>query len=76
MNPVSRQHNPQITLAYVPVNGALDLLHISRSKLYELLRTGAIPPVKVGRRTLIAVADIEVFLESARQNSLQPPPEG
>jgi Helix-turn-helix domain len=36
---------------------------ISRTKLYEILNRG-IPTRKVGRRTLVLVADIERWLES------------
>jgi excisionase family DNA binding protein len=49
-------------LAVSPSVGAA-MLGISRTKLYQLLNT-EIPIRKVGRRTLIAVADIERWLES------------
>lgn len=50
------------TLAVSPAKGAA-LLGISRSKFYELLNE-EIPAFKVGRRTLVRVADIERFLNS------------
>jgi excisionase family DNA binding protein len=49
-------------LAVSPAKAA-DLLGISRSKFYELLNE-EIPAFKVGRRTLVRVADIERFLNS------------
>ena len=42
---------------------AAALLGVSRSKLYELLNE-EIPALKLGRRTLVRVADIERFLNS------------
>jgi excisionase family DNA binding protein len=50
------------TLAVSPAKAAA-LLGVSRSKLYELLNE-EIPALKVGRRTLVRVADIERFLNS------------
>jgi excisionase family DNA binding protein len=47
-------------LAVSPAKGAA-LLGVSRSKFYELLGK-QIPVVKLGRRTLVRVADIERFL--------------
>ena len=49
-------------LAVSPAKAA-DLLGISRSKFYELLNR-EIPSFKIGRRTLVRVADIEKFLDS------------
>ena len=49
-------------LAVSPAKAAA-LLGVSRSKFYELLNE-EIPALKVGRRTLVRVADIERFLNS------------
>ena len=49
-------------LAVSPAKAAA-LLGVSRSKFYELLNK-EIPALKVGRRTLVRVADIERFLNS------------
>jgi excisionase family DNA binding protein len=49
-------------LAVSPAKAAA-LLGVSRSKFYELLNV-EIPAFKVGRRTLVRVADIERFLDS------------
>jgi len=49
-------------LAVSPAKAAA-LLGVSRSKLYELLNQ-EIPALKLGRRPLVRVADIERFLNS------------
>jgi excisionase family DNA binding protein len=49
-------------LAVSPAKAAA-LLGVSRSKLYELLNRD-IPALKLGRRTLVRVADIQNFLNS------------
>jgi excisionase family DNA binding protein len=49
-------------LAVSPAKAAA-LLGVSRSKFYELLNE-EIPALKLGRRTLVRVADIESFLNS------------
>jgi excisionase family DNA binding protein len=49
-------------LAVSPAKGAA-LLGVSRSKFYELLN-GKIPSFKIGRRTLVRIADIQKFLDS------------
>ncbi|MCA3155079.1 MAG: helix-turn-helix domain-containing protein [Burkholderiales bacterium] len=38
------------------------LLGISRSSLFELLRTGQLPAVKLGRRTLIRTSELRRFI--------------
>jgi excisionase family DNA binding protein len=37
---------------------------IGRTKAYEEIRSGRLPVVKVGRRTLIRISDAEVWLSS------------
>jgi excisionase family DNA binding protein len=49
-------------LAVSPAKGAA-LLGVSRTKFYELLNE-EIPALKIGRRTLVRVADIQKFLDS------------
>ena len=51
-------------LAVSPAKGAA-LLGVSRTKFYELLNQ-EIPAFKVGRRTLVRVADIQKFLDNLR----------
>lgn len=50
-------------LAYAPKE-ASELLSCSRSKLYELIASGNIRAMSLGRRTLIARAELERFIES------------
>jgi excisionase family DNA binding protein len=57
----------------IPVSEACVRLGISRSKLYELLNEGEVPSVKIGRRRLIRVADLNQWLSSL---PLQTPAEG
>lgn len=49
-------------LAVSPARAAA-MLGVSRSKFYELLNE-EIPALKLGRRTLVRVADVERFLNS------------
>ena len=46
----------------IPVSEACVLVGISRSKFYELLNEGAVPSVKIGRRRLVRVADLDRWL--------------
>lgn len=41
---------------------ATRLLGVSRSSLFELLRTGQLPAVKLGRRTLIRTSELRRFI--------------
>jgi hypothetical protein len=35
---------------------------IGTTKLYELIKTGALPPVHIGRRTFFRQTDLETFI--------------
>ncbi|KPM53345.1 hypothetical protein ACG83_21665 [Frankia sp. R43] len=39
-------------------------LNIGRSTLYDLIRSGALPTVKIGRRRLVAVDDLARYAAS------------
>jgi excisionase family DNA binding protein len=43
------------------VNEVLRRLHVSQSTLYALFRRGDLPCVKIGRRTFVREADLEVY---------------
>lgn len=45
---------------------AADVLGIGRSKLYELLRTGVVPSVRIGSCRRIAALDLPVVVEKLR----------
>ena len=46
------------------VKGAAERLGVSRSLLYELVQSGELEHVRVGRRILIAHAGLEKFIEA------------
>lgn len=48
----------------VTVPDAIRLSGIGRSKLYEVFKSGAIKPRKHGKRTLIIVSELELYLNS------------
>lgn len=55
------------------------LLGVSRSSLFELLRTGQLPAVKLGRRTLVRTSDLRRFIANLataqyRQPHITPKP--
>jgi excisionase family DNA binding protein len=53
----------------VRIPDAVRLTGISRSRLYELLRSGEIEHLKVGRSTLIPYASLGSFIERMRRAS-------
>jgi excisionase family DNA binding protein len=50
----------------IPV--AVRLTGLSRSRIYELMRSGEIEYVKVGRSTLILVESLRTFILSRRES--------
>ena len=50
-------------LAY-SVNDAVLVSGLSRTVLYGLMQSGALPRRKVGKRTLILASDLQAYLES------------
>ena len=48
----------------IPIPKACERIGISRSKLYEMLNKREIQSVKIGRRRLVRVADLDRWLES------------
>ena len=51
-----------MTRMLYPINDAVRVLGIGRSTLYELIATGEIHTVKIGRRTLIAHDELERYV--------------
>jgi excisionase family DNA binding protein len=51
----------------VPVGEAADLIGCSESMLWKLIAQGDIAKAKVGRRTVIRVAELERFLAESEQ---------
>lgn len=50
-----------------PIPDAAEVLGIGRSTLYELIATGQIKVVKIGRRTLIAQDELERYVSDLGQ---------
>ena len=48
-------------LTYGPLEAA-KALGISRSSIFELMKSGALPAFKLGRRTLLKASDLSAFL--------------
>lgn len=44
---------------------------IGRSKFYELIKSGEIQTVKIGRRTFIAHEELECYVDSIRAGGAQ-----
>lgn len=51
----------------VRISTAVKMTGIGRSKLYELIRDGAIDVVKIGSLTLIPVASLHLLIERNRR---------
>ena len=52
------------TLQLVSVDDVITVLGIGRTKFYELVAERRITPVKLGRRTLIKVSDLQGFIDA------------
>lgn len=48
---------------------AAEQLSISKTVLYELLRSGTIPSVKLGGRRLVADADLVAYVDQLRASA-------
>jgi excisionase family DNA binding protein len=49
------------------VEAAAILLGIGRTKTYDLIKSGQIPVVRIGRRTLVCRTDLERFAQARRR---------
>lgn len=56
----------------ISVAEAAALLSIGRVTLYKLLGAGELPSFVVGRRRLIAIADLRAFIEQRKANVANP----
>lgn len=54
----------------VRIPEACRMTGIGRSKLYELIKAGDIPTIKVGSMTLVSVRGLEGFLERCGQETV------
>lgn len=53
-----------------PIGEACEMVGIGRSTIYELIATGTIETVKIGRRTFIAHAELERFVDQLQAESV------
>jgi excisionase family DNA binding protein len=56
----------------VRVSTAMRLLGIGKTKLYELVATGDLETIRIGRRTLIMQASIDAFVARLREAAQKP----
>ncbi len=67
---VSREKSRASTTSSLPlaygIEDAADALGLSRSRLYELVAAGEIAVCKVGKRTIVPVAELTAFLDRHR----------
>ena len=54
----------------VRVDRALSELNIGKTKLYELLASGELEAIRIGRRTLVLQASIDALVERLRSSAL------
>jgi excisionase family DNA binding protein len=54
----------------VRVDRALSDLNIGKTKLYELLASGELEAIRIGRRTLVLQASIDSLVERLRRSPL------
>ena len=59
----------------VRIPEAVRLTGLSRSRIYELMRSGDIAFAKVGSSTLILVESLRGFIESRRTSVIRPAPQ-
>lgn len=57
---------PVIAVLY-SVEEAAEALRLSRSRIYELIRSGKLRTVKAGRRRLVPVAALDEFVAMAEE---------
>lgn len=58
---MSRDGSPEARIAY-SIDEVAHITGLSRDLLYDQMRTGELPYVKVGRRRIITRQDLEAFL--------------
>lgn len=57
---------PKAKLAYSVIEVA-DQLGVGRTMVYDLIRVGMLPSIKIGERRLVARTDLEAFVEALRE---------
>ena len=44
-----------------------EMLHLSQTRIYQLIETGQLPVIRIGRKILISEKDLTAFLESRKE---------
>lgn len=60
----SRTSDPQVPLVLLSVDEASQSLRLSRSMIYELIRSGRLRTVKQGRRRLVPVVALAEYVDA------------
>jgi len=61
---VRQSGGPEAITVRIPT--ALGMLGLSRSKFYQMMQSGEIETIKVGRATLVVVASLHEFVAARR----------
>lgn len=61
---MTRREPPPVAPMLYRVEEAAEAMRLSRSRLYELIRSGQLRTVKCGRRRLIPVAALAEYVDS------------
>lgn len=64
-NPGRVDRRPAMKPIAIPVREACQVGGLGRTKLYELVKTGELKTVSVGRRRLVLFASLEALLQPA-----------
>ena len=64
----SAEPSPLTKLVY-SINEVAELLGVSRSLTYDLIRNGKLPSFKIGHRRLIAAEDVSALIQSLREEA-------
>lgn len=52
-----------------------EMLHLSQTRIYQLIETGQLPVIRIGRKILISEQDLRAFLEARKEggkNNVRP----
>ncbi len=60
------------TRALLTVRETCDRLRVSPATVFRLVRSGALAPVKIGRRTLFPAEEIQALIDTGRRPGPQP----
>ena len=59
-----------MTAQLLDVKSVAESLCISEAMVYKLVRTGRLPRIRIGRRTLFHPDDIAAYVESCRESAV------